>query len=230
MYQGGAKQKEEAAMDDWRDHETIRKKRRWTTLKKYNNAENSKRYSKIKKETKNMIRNAKRRLEKNLASRLDKNYRKFARYIKTKTKSHSTSGPLLAANKRLITDNKEMAEELNKYFASVFTRESTGNIPEAEKENVTTPMPQIEVTRDKIKEKIKELRMESAPGLDGLTPRMLKELGGSILVPFEVLFKKSLRSGEVPDAWRTATVMPIFKKGTKGNPGNYRPVSLTSVP
>ncbi len=166
----------------------IRKKRRcWTTLKKYNKAENRERYSKIEKETKNMIQNAKRRLEKNLARRPDKKNRKFARYIKTKTKSHSTIGPLLATNKRLITDNKEMAEELNKYFASVFTRESTGNIPEAEKENVTTPMPQIDLTRNKIKEKIKELRIESAPGLDGLTPRMLKELGASILDPLEII-------------------------------------------
>jgi hypothetical protein len=30
--------------------------------------------------------------------------------------------------------------------------------------------------------------------------------------------------------WRTARVVPIFKKGARGDPGNYRPVSLTSVP
>jgi hypothetical protein len=47
----------------------IRKKRRsWKTLKIHNTAENRERYSKVEKETKNMIRNAKRRLEKNLAS------------------------------------------------------------------------------------------------------------------------------------------------------------------
>ena len=34
----------------------------------------------------------------------------------------------------------------------------------------------------------------------------------------------------VPKDWRIASVMPIFKKGRRGDPGNYRPVSLTSVP
>jgi len=36
--------------------------------------------------------------------------------------------------------------------------------------------------------------------------------------------------GEVPDDWRITSVTPIYKKGRKEDPGNYRPVSLTSVP
>ena len=36
--------------------------------------------------------------------------------------------------------------------------------------------------------------------------------------------------GEVPDDWSLASVIPIYKKGRREDPGNYRPVSLTSVP
>ncbi|KAK4824547.1 hypothetical protein QYF61_016151 [Mycteria americana] len=40
---------------------------------------------------------------------------------------------------------------------------------------------------------------------------------------------QSWLTGEVPADWRLANVTPIFKKGRKEDPGNYRPVSLTSV-
>jgi hypothetical protein len=39
-----------------------------------------------------------------------------------------------------------------------------------------------------------------------------------------------LESGEVPADWKVASVTAIYKKGPKSEPGNYRPVSLTSVP
>jgi hypothetical protein len=159
-----------------------------------------------------------------------KKNRKFARYIKSKTKAQSTIGPLLTSDKKIITDDKEMAEELNNYFSSVFTQETGHDVPEAEEEEIMTEMTGVTITRDRITEKIKELRKESEPGPDGISPRLLKELGASILEPLEIIFNQSMREGAVPDEWKTATVTPIFKKGTKGNPGNYRPVSLTSVP
>ena len=39
-----------------------------------------------------------------------------------------------------------------------------------------------------------------------------------------------METGEVPEDWRKANVTPVFKKGKKEDPANYRPVSLTSVP
>ncbi|CAM5073433.1 unnamed protein product [Natator depressus] len=67
-------------------------------------------------------------------------------------------------------------------------------------------------------------------GPDALHPRVLKELAALIAEPLAIIFKNSWRSGEVPDDWKKANVVPIFKKGKEEDPGNYRPVSLTSVP
>ncbi|CAM5077534.1 unnamed protein product [Eretmochelys imbricata] len=67
-------------------------------------------------------------------------------------------------------------------------------------------------------------------GLDELHPRVLKELAAVIAEPLAIIFENSWRTGEVPDDWKKANVVPIFKKGKKEDPGNYRPVSLTSVP
>ncbi|XP_019632664.1 PREDICTED: uncharacterized protein LOC109476223 [Branchiostoma belcheri] len=39
----------------------------------------------------------------------------------------------------------------------------------------------------------------------------------------------SLQEGNLPSDWKVGDITPIFKKGSKRLPGNYRPVSLTSV-
>jgi len=45
-----------------------------------------------------------------------------------------------------------------------------------------------------------------------------------------LIFKTSFESGILPQEWKSANVVPIFKKGARNDRANYRPVSLTSVP
>jgi len=59
---------------------------------------------------------------------------------------------------------------------------------------------------------------------------VLRELAEELAKSLSIIYQQSWLKGEVPDDWRLANVMPICKKGRKEDPGNYRPVSLTSVP
>ena len=66
-------------------------------------------------------------------------------------------------------------------------------------------------------------------GPDKIPSIILKELNEDLSLPLSIIFNKSLHAGVVPSEWKTAEVSAIFKKGNNADPGNYRPVSLTSI-
>lgn len=64
---------------------------------------------------------------------------------------------------------------------------------------------------------------------DGINLRLLRE-PADVIVRLLSIFEQSWMSGEVPVEWMLVNIVPVFKKHRKGDPGNYRPISLTSAP
>ena len=126
--------------------------------------------------------------------------------------------------------DKDMSEVLNEFFASTFTREQADMVPEPAEKNFTSELKNVSFTPYQVKRKIRDLKQHSAPGTDGIGPQLLKRLQDVLAEPLAAVMNKSMIGGEVPADWKTANVTPIFKKGGRDDPGNYRPVSLTSVP
>ena len=54
-------------------------------------------------------------------------------------------------------------------------------------------------------------------------------MSNELATPLCRLFNLSLETGQLPHDWKSALVTSIFKKGTRSDPGNYRPVSLTCI-
>ena len=72
------------------------------------------------------------------------------------------------------------------------------------------------------------MKINKAPGADGIVPRILAENAVELSEPLLYIYKKSITSGIVPKDWKKANVTAIFKKGNKSRSCNYRPISLTS--
>ena len=77
-----------------------------------------------------------------------------------------------------------------------------------------------------IAKKIKKMKDNKSPGVDGIPPKLLMEIVEQISTS---LAKLSLEGGIFPSEWKKANITPLFKKGSRNKPENYRPVSLTSV-
>ena len=63
-------------------------------------------------------------------------------------------------------------------------------------------------------------------GHDGIKPDLVKKIANEIAFPLSLVFNMSLSTGSVPDDFKVAKVVPIYKKDSPDNFGNYRPVSV----
>ena len=132
----------------------------------------------------------------------------------------------------IISDGFEMAEALNEYFSSVFTTEDISSLPVPFTKfegNKSEHLGQLCVIPKMIAKKIKKMKDNKSPGVDGIPPKLLQEIVQQISTSLAKLFNLSLKEGIVPSEWREANITPLFKKGSRKKPENYRPVSLTSV-
>ncbi|KFV17268.1 hypothetical protein N339_04366, partial [Pterocles gutturalis] len=86
------------------------------------------------------------------------------------------------------------------------------------------------VGEDQVRDHLKNLKVHKSMGSAEIYPRVLKELADEVAKPLSIIFEKLWHSGEVPADWKRGKITPIFKKGNKEDPGNYRLGSLTSVP
>ncbi len=200
--------------------------KRYTSTKQYCDFESYKRQRNLASKA---VRQAKRDFERKLAADIKKNPKCFWKYVRSKTNVKTGVHDLEKEDGSFAHTDEEKAGLLNKFFASVFTREDTTDVPDPDMKADGRILDDIQISEDDVADKLKNLNPSKSPGPDGIHPRVLKETANSIAKPLHIIFNKSLHEGKLPTAWKEAHVTAIFKKGKKSVPGNYRPVSLTSI-
>ena len=90
-------------------------------------------------------------------------------------------------------------------------------------------LPKLDIQPNGVEKLMKNLNPYKASGPDDLPARVLKDYSNILASPLCLTYKASILQGKIPSDWRKALISPIFKKGDKAAPANYRPISLTSV-
>jgi len=129
----------------------------------------------------------------------------------------------------LTKNDEEAANTLAEHFQSIFTKEKDGILPRGT--DIRKPADiKVDFSEESVLKKLQGLAEDKSPGPDGIHPLFLKSCAMSLARPLAHIFQKSYDSSQIPSDWRTAHIMPIYKKaGARSDPANYRPVSLTSV-
>ena len=148
-------------------------------------------------------------------------------YIRSKKVAPLAVGPLKVSTGQLSSDPVVMSETLASSFASVYVKQTPAvQEPHQTFDGLIEP---ISITIEHVVSHLRTLDTNSAMGPDFLHPQVLKNCSEALSYPMYLIFCRSLAEGTVPSAWKRSTVIPLFKKGSRYDPLNYRPVSLTSV-
>ena len=157
----------------------------------------------------------------------DGNPKRFWSYIKSKRCENTGIAPLMEDG-ILQSDSATKSNMLNDQFVSVFINEDSSDLPDLD----TSPHPTVPSFSIDCKGERKllvNIKPHTACGPDNLPAFLLKEAADELAPIFCLLFNATLHQGKIPHAWKSADVTPIYKKGDKHRPENYRPISLTSI-
>jgi hypothetical protein len=126
--------------------------------------------------------------------------------------------------KEFFDDRWRAGEPINRNLAeSIYKLKETFN--EERKKKIMEDL--IDFT--KMKELLRSRGNLSAPGLDGITNSLLKlerEKGTKMLIE---LMKMITNTGFCPGEWNNARMILRYKDRERNNPGNWRPITATSV-
>ena len=133
----------------------------------------------------------------------------------------------------IVNKDEKKVEVPNACFASVFNSQTSysqgSQHPVLEDKEGDWNKPPI-IREEAVNDLLCHLDTHKSMGLNGINSRVPSELAEELAKPFSIIYEQFWQTGEVPDGWRLANATPVYKKGWNEDLGNYRPVSLISVP
>jgi len=142
---------------------------------------------------------------------LANNLGRFYKYINSRFKYRNPIGSLIDDSGHVITQDEAKVNIFNEYFASTGVVDD-GKVLHCPCVVSDCTFETVTFTETSIIFAINKLKPNLSSGPDGLPPVLFKHLKLYLARPLSLLFTQLLSVGAVPDEWKSAIIVPAFKK------------------
>ena len=129
---------------------------------------------------------------------------------------------------KLCNSDIDKAEALNNHFHNVFGIPK-GKITLFDSVSPFESIPSLSIDACGVLFQLRRLNPNKAHGPDELSPQLLKLVADELAPALIIIFQQSDDLSSSPKDWNSSIVTPIYKKGLKSDPSNYRPISPTCI-
>ena len=203
------------------------------------NTPNKKKWIDMRNKTNQAIKNSEIKLYKTQIDKHGNNCQamwKTLNHILSKKNNKKTNINSLLVNQKLLTTQSDISEGLNNFFcnigenlASHFDNIETNDFRKYLKQPANQSMYVHKILNKEITNHINQLDSKKSAGHDGFTAKFLKVSSPIIVDSLTEIFNNSISTGNYPDEMKIAKCIPIYKKGKRNDPSNYRPISILST-
>nr|VZH96737.1 unnamed protein product [Spirometra erinaceieuropaei] len=127
-----------------------------------------------------------------------------------------------------MSDDKDKAEQISWRYQFVLTNEPDFFPPTCEDEETHTNKTAF-LTEAIVQKELLNLKLSTSAGPDAIPAKLRKDLASETSKALSLLLQTSFATGCLPSYWKTATISPLFKDGSRASVNNDRSVGLTSI-
>ena len=208
---------------------TLNNEKRWFDKECFNmrkDVKNALMESKKKPELRNEYREKRRSYKKLLKGKMNKdqeNYRTRLAEVKNLSDAWKFINMERNCNARTTIDASE--DSLANHFKTLL---QGCNEPPISNEQQPQRKTFIHLDEEEISELIKKLKKRKAAGIDEIKGEAFINGMQHITCHLTRIFNQCINGEQIPEEWRSTKIWPIYKKGPKDQPENYRGISISN--